>query len=98
MKMPRPLMPLFPAFGMMAAFEALPFLVRSSAVDSGISALCFPARLVTILVLPDAALTKSGSPVVIVGTAFIIALLQWYLIFAGGIWLFRRLKKRKETS
>jgi hypothetical protein len=55
MKTPRRLRPLFPALGLVAGSLALSFLVKSSALDMAMAALFFPARLLTILVLPDVA-------------------------------------------
>jgi hypothetical protein len=48
--------------------------------------------------LPGEAFTKSGSPAVFLTVYSILAVLQWYLVFAGGIWVRRRLRRREEIS
>jgi hypothetical protein len=98
MKIQRPLVPLFLALGLVVGSMALSFLAKSPAVWMAVSALHFPAGVLTFLVLPGEAFTKSGSPAVYLTVYSILAVLQWYLVFAGGMWVRRRLRRREEIS
>jgi hypothetical protein len=97
MKTQRPLAPLCLALGVVVGSCALGFLVKSYAVVMAIGVLYLPTIFLTLLVLPGETFTKGGNPGGVLTVYFILAVLQWYIIFAGATWLRRRLRKTEEN-
>jgi hypothetical protein len=91
-----PMVPLYLALGLVVGSLALSFFVKS--LEMAVTALHFPAGILAFLVLPAETFTKSGNPALYLTVAFILAVLQWYLIFAGAIWLRRRLRKTEGSK
>jgi hypothetical protein len=98
MKISRQLLPLYLALGLVVGSVALSSLFKSHAVEMAITALHFPAGILAFLVLPAETFTKSGNPALYMAVAFTLAVLQWYLIFAAGLWLLRRSRKGAKTT
>jgi hypothetical protein len=91
MKIKRTLVPLCLAIGLVVGSLGLSFVVKSPSVEMAVTALHFPAGMLAFFILPDQVFTKNGNPSLYLTVAIILALMQWYLIFAGVMWLRRRL-------